>query len=131
MRMLGLIHADIIDGLGFNFEEWKGYLEQLPSADHQVTGLSDRQDRQATELIDRQAALDCFHDWTDKHGDVHTADEMPEYRRILELPSVQPEIIHCEDCKYYYAGFECLIEWYGIERNKDWFCGDAERGQNG
>lgn len=39
----------------------------------------------------------------------------------------QPEIIRCKDCRHYNAGFECLIEGYGIERNKDWFCGDAER----
>lgn|GEM_PF-2391411 len=40
------------------------------------------------DLISRQAALDCFHDWIDKHGDVHTADEMPEYQAIETLPSV-------------------------------------------
>lgn len=58
-----------------------------------------------------------------------------EYRDVAEkmlnkLPSALPEIIHCEDCKHYNAGFECLIEGYGIERNKDWFCGDAERRQD-
>ncbi len=42
------------------------------------------------DLINRQAALDCFHDWIDKHGDVHTADEMPEYEAIEKLPSAQP-----------------------------------------
>ena len=40
------------------------------------------------DLIDREAALACFHDWVDKHGDIHTADEMPEYQRIEALPSV-------------------------------------------
>lgn len=39
----------------------------------------------------------------------------------------EPDIIRCKDCKHYNAGFECLIEGYGIERNNDWFCGDAER----
>lgn len=37
------------------------------------------------------------------------------------------EIVRCKDCKHYNAGFECLIEGYGIERDKDWFCADAER----
>ena len=41
-------------------------------------------------LISRQAALDCFHDWIDQHGDIHTPDEMPEYRAIEALPSAQP-----------------------------------------
>ena len=37
------------------------------------------------------------------------------------------EIVRCKDCKHYNAGFECLIEGYGIERSADWYCGDAER----
>ena len=51
--------------------------------------------------------------------------------RLIALPSVQPEIIHCKDCKHYNAGFECLIEGYGIERNKNWYCADAERRNDG
>ncbi len=52
------------------------------------------------DLISRADALSCFHDWIDSNGDVHTADEMPEYQRIEQLPSAQPEIIRCKDCKY-------------------------------
>lgn len=53
----------------------------------------------------------------------------PRFNRVIRetLKDAQPEIIYCEECKHYNAGFECLIEGYGIERNKDWFCGDAER----
>ena len=40
-----------------------------------------------SDLISREAALNCFHDWVDKYGDVHTPDEMPEYRAIEGLPS--------------------------------------------
>lgn len=40
------------------------------------------------DLIRRQDALDCFHSWIDKHGDVHEPDEMVEYRAIENLPSV-------------------------------------------
>ena len=40
-----------------------------------------------SDLIDREAALNCFHCWADKYGDVHTPDEMPEYRAIEDLPS--------------------------------------------
>lgn len=43
------------------------------------------------------------------------------------FPDVNSEIIHCRDCKHYNVGFECLIEGYGIERDKDWYCADAER----
>ena len=52
-----------------------------------------------SDLIDRQEVLSCFHDWIDKYGDVHTADEMPEYKAIEALPSAQPEIIRCKDCE--------------------------------
>ena len=36
-------------------------------------------------------------------------------------------VVRCKDCKHYNAGFECLIEGYGIDRPKDWFCADGER----
>lgn len=37
------------------------------------------------------------------------------------------QIVRCKDCKHYNIGFECLIEGYGIERDEDWYCADAER----
>ena len=43
------------------------------------------------DLIDREAALNCFHSWVNQYGDVHTPDEMPEYQAIEALPSAQPE----------------------------------------
>ena len=52
------------------------------------------------DLIRRADALSCFHDWIDAHGDVHTADEMPEYQRIEQLPDAQPEeSMNCAFCK--------------------------------
>lgn len=76
-----------------------------------------------SDLIDRQAAIDALIEWYGcKPNDIEAFEE------ILEaLPSAQPELIRCKDCKHYNAGFECLIEGYGIERDKDWFCGSAER----
>lgn len=53
--------------------------------------------------------------------------ECDAWNKYKNYPSAQPEIIHCKDCKHYNAGFECLIEGYGIERDANWFCGDAER----
>lgn len=44
-----------------------------------------------SDLIDREAALNCFHSWVDKYGDVYTPDDNPEYQAIEALPSVQPE----------------------------------------
>lgn len=41
------------------------------------------------------------------------------------------KVIRCRDCKHYNAGFECLIEGYGIERPADYFCADGERKDGG
>lgn len=63
---------------------------ELPSA--QPETHEKRTETHACDCISRQAALDCFHDWIDRHGDVHAADEMPEYQAIEALPPAQPEI---------------------------------------
>jgi hypothetical protein len=43
-----------------------------------------------------------------------------------EMPK-RGEIVRCGECKHYNAGFECLAEGYGIERDPDWFCAGGER----
>ena len=76
-------------------------------------------------MDDRQEAIDILTRMSTNHFYGHREQEA--FKLAAEALSVQPEIIHCENCKHYNAGFECLIEGYGVERNKDWFCGDAER----
>ena len=54
------------------------------------------------DYISRDEALSCFHNWIDKHGDIHTADEMPEYDAIADLPAADVvEAVRCKDCKYF------------------------------
>ena len=85
------------------------------------------------DLIDRQAAIDKINERQRKliycfgfeNDVVKTVDIVKSI--ITAIPSAQPEIIRCRDCKHYNAGFECLIEGYGIEHDKDHFCGYAER----
>jgi len=57
------------------------------------------------------------------------------YRAIYDLPSAQPEIIHCKDCKFYgrvdkrrfYRGSDCLNKRIDtIVPDRD-FCSRAER----
>jgi hypothetical protein len=45
--------------------------------------------------------------------------------KIADLPSI--DLVRCRECLHYNAGFECLVEGYGIERDPDWFCADGER----
>lgn len=81
------------------------------------------------DLIEREAALACFHAWVDKHGDVCTPDDMPEYQAIEALPSAEPEIIRCKDCKHWYpdadTGMAC--EFTNMGQPENGFCNWAER----
>ena len=43
------------------------------------------------DLIRRQDALNCFHAWIDKHGDICEPCDMAEYRAIENLPSVMED----------------------------------------
>ena len=51
------------------------------------------------ELIDKRAALACFRDWTDRKGNIHEADEMPEYQAIERLPAIAI-LTPCDACAY-------------------------------
>lgn len=59
---------------------------------------------------------------------------------VDELPSVQPEVIHCKDCKHYRTtgAFGVPLhkeEYYCDEEQRElpewWFCAGAERKENG
>ena len=58
-------------------------------------------------------------------------------RQISLIPSVQPEIIRCKDCKHgrpykhtteYVA---CEVDCEPIDRDSDFYCADAERREDG
>ena len=88
-----------------------------------------------SDLIDRQAILKHIENIRQDAlmiDDIHRASIIMNGMHLCEeavrnQPSAQPELIRCKECKHYNAGFECLIEGYGIERDKDWFCRSAER----
>lgn len=70
------------------------------------------------DLINRQDALNCFHAWVDKNGDVYTPDDMPEYQAIEALPSAQrtgewieTEFLKLRECSC------CHVRWgmYDVE----------------
>ena len=86
------------------------------------------------DLISREAALACFHSRVDRHGNVHTPDEMAEYRAIEELPPAQPEIIRCKDCKHYEGGWYCSA-WNNSPGfpmvTEEGYCDLAERREHG
>ena len=86
------------------------------------------------DLISRQAAIDAL----DKH--LQTTDVPVSYPVIIsaltewlnEVPSAQPDIIRCKDCKFYTAmnrktksGICSLIMHQNF--GDDWYCAGAER----
>lgn len=87
------------------------------------------------DTIYRQDAIDALKDvsehYTDKGREWHPhVDFMVE--AIQDLPSAQPEIIHCKECKYgvqdedkrwYCRGLGCQVG----EADGSGFCADAER----
>lgn len=120
---------DAVDCMRFASDHERMYayslLEQIPAAEpDQFADVSKKGD-----LINREDALSCFHDWIDQRGDVHTADEMPEYQRIEQLPSAQPEIIRCGDCVLT-DGHEPIADgryWCMLHRAYMYYCSAAER----
>ena len=65
------------------------------------------------DLISRQAAIDAIRASTLKYTgfmemEMYTDDDAVE--AIEDLPSAQPEIIHCRDCKYWQDQQEGVIE---------------------
>jgi hypothetical protein len=78
------------------------------------------------DLIDRQAAIDAVEYW---HG-------VDASEALEKLPSAQPEIIRCKDCKnseHWYRDKRRCFLWAedGIGVFDDGFCSYAERKENG
>ena len=86
------------------------------------------------DLIERQAAIDALKSQLSDWNDDYNIPVRKSIENIERLPSAQPEIIRCKDCKdwdttwqndwaknYHYCP---LVDG---TRNGDWYCADAER----
>lgn len=76
------------------------------------------------DLINRQAALDAVFDHAEKPSEA--------YQAIRELPSAQPEIIRCKDCKYWMRAYLSISGKHGCNVMRDYtapddYCFKAER----
>lgn len=82
------------------------------------------------DLISRRAAIaefSCCELTPDGGIDANYAIDF-----LAQLPSAQPEIIRCKDCKHCFVdGEKVLFNVCELNHNKvqgdDWFCADAER----
>lgn len=89
------------------------------------------------DMIYRQAAIDviCKHCGVTKPQSCDTiiyhSNWCPEVYALQNLPSVQPEIVRCRDCKWSYDDAGGRICSYGVcvdcVISDDFYCADAER----
>lgn len=96
---------------------------------------TDVPDTNIGDMISRQAAIDEIKEIYEWHDNV-TKERIIEH--FKQLPSAQPEIIRCKDCKHYqFADNRALgmpvkiCEWFGFKDvDDDDFCSRAERKTN-
>ena len=147
--------ADAIDGLDGhrverrNLNDWQEgwndaldwvqgcYLEDLPSA--QPETHEKRTETHACDTISRQAAIDILKALIPLEG-IFVVDPIvggaliAVKEAIAQLPSAQPEIIRCKDCKYGSPNkvYGCRLDPFSVhDRDSrmyaDDFCSRAER----
>ena len=108
-----------------------GNAEQLPSAQPEKR-TEKRTETHACDLIDRQAAISLpVKPKEDRYFQTQNLDDAYDYgwyslqRCIEKLPSAQPEIIYCKDCKWK-QGAEC-VRFADVRPFPSDFCSRAER----
>ena len=85
------------------------------------------------DLIERQAAIDSLNKMK-----IYRPFDSDRYvisdclNKIVDLPSAQPEIIRCRDCKYGKwdsgdRGMYCGRKYFELGTYEDFFCAAAER----
>lgn len=80
------------------------------------------------DLVKRSDAVHAIHERIKQIGKDKDPYVLSIRQSVREIPAVDAvEVVRCGECKHYNAGFECLIEGYGIVRSRDWFCADGER----
>lgn len=80
-----------------------------------------------SDLISRQVAIDGKISIQLANGVEIYSDEAVPVEYLKRLPSAQPEIIRCKDCRY---NNDCEIQ-YSAQSGDEFFCGCAERKDNG
>ena len=60
------------------------------------------------DLIERQKAIDAIVAWAKDHNEMPDGDDC--IMIIGDLPSAQPEIIRCKDCRFWQDQKEGIVE---------------------
>ena len=116
----------------------EGAIFNLPSAQPKKR-TQERTETHACDLIERQAAIDALHmHLMYRMGTDSNKKRLDEW--INNLPSAQPEIIRCKDCKHFHYDMPYVIQgipvlghevcdfWGdGCKTSENGFCSYAER----
>ena len=107
-------------------EQMLRMLEATPPAQPEV-----RTQMSSADCISRKAAIDAVNaHYHDEYFNFYTVTEI-----LKQLPSAQPEIIHCRECKYSDENWRRVsVKWLpcmDIRVPSNWFCGSAERREDG
>lgn len=95
--------VSVLDGAAFRQNEIIDIINALPSAQPDPDKLHLQREQayvqgwEDARLIDRQAAISAVN--TALFPKINTAKDAE--KALLKLPSVQPQIIRCKDCKHY------------------------------
>lgn len=98
-----------------------------------------------SDLISRQAAIDAIDAWIQLYVLGRTTAEVVSLQDVIRaLPSAQPEIIRCKNCKYFeydhpyiiqgipVLGHEVCNAWGdGCKTDENGYCFMAERREDG
>jgi hypothetical protein len=84
------------------------------------------------DSISRQVAIDTANEWLLDCFHVQKQNRSCGLiRRLEDLPSAQPEIIRCKDCKYQDENWRRVsVRWLpcmDVRTGSNWYCGSAER----
>lgn len=98
------IESEVADGYGYQYEKWRKYFCELPSAQPDID--------------------EWCHDCKEYDKERHCC---PRWNRVIRqtLKDAQPEIIHCGECKYYDDSDGCFFST--ATTGADGFCHWAER----
>ena len=110
-------------------DEW---INGLPAAQPEKR-TEERTETHACDLISRQEAIDEIGEWIKaflENGHKESAaDARLIQDGIIQLPSAQPKIVRCKDCKWK-QGSEC-VRFAEVRPFPDDFCSRAERRTDG
>ena len=108
--------------------EWKESVDVAISV-LQAQGLQPTCNQLATDTISRKAAIDAINNIMPTKEGLYEPSEV--LCKLMQLPSVQPEIIRCKDCKWWSNDDyrECSSPNYddGYVTPAGFYCGYAER----